>query len=75
MTLREVSARVGITERAAQRIVRELEQEQVVRIQRVGRRNRYEINMNAPLRHPEESFLTVGQLLSAFVPSAEFEIA
>jgi DNA-binding MarR family transcriptional regulator len=61
--MRDVAARVGITERAVQRIVAELEEGGYVTITRSGRRNRYTVNANAPLRHPIESHRTVGNLI------------
>lgn len=62
-TLREVAARVGVTERAVQRIVAELEQAGVLRRTRDGRRNTYSIDANVPLRHPLESHCRIGDLL------------
>lgn len=64
--LRDVAGEVGITERAVQRIVLELETAGVIERTREGRRNRYRIIPDAPLRHPVESHCTVGQLV-AFV--------
>jgi len=61
--MREVAQRVGITERAVQRIIRELEAAGVVTKTREGRRNLYRINTRRPLRHPLESHHTVGELL------------
>ena len=61
--LREVAERVGITERAAQRIVAELEAAGYLSHQRVGRRNRYEVHPDLPLRHPLEDHLEIGALL------------
>ena len=61
--LREVAQQVGITERAVQRIVAELEAAGVIRRERQGRRNRYFLNLHAPLRHPLERHCTVGELL------------
>ena len=61
--LRDVADRVGITERAAQRIVGHLEDATVLTKERTGRRNRYRIDMECPLRHPLESHKTVGALL------------
>jgi DNA-binding MarR family transcriptional regulator len=66
--LREVAQQVGITERAVQRIVAELEAGGVVRRQREGRRNRYALNLDAPLRHPLERHCTVGELLRSVAP-------
>ena len=61
--LREVAARVGITERATQRIVAELEAAGYVSHVKVGRRNRYQVNPDLPLRHPLEDHLAIGALL------------
>jgi len=61
--LRDVAVRVGITERAVQRIVAELEQEGYLSILKIGRRNRYEVNPDLPLRHPLEDHLAIGALL------------
>jgi hypothetical protein len=61
--MRDVAARVGITERAVQRIVAELEEGGYVTVTRSGRRNHYAVNSNQPLRHPIESHRTVGNLI------------
>lgn len=63
--LRDVAAQVGITERAVQSIVADLEQAGVLRRDRVGRRNRYDLDLTIPLRHPLEGHRTVGALLAA----------
>lgn len=60
---RDIAARVGITERAAQAIVADLVEEGYVTRTRVGRRNHYEVNADAPLRHPLQRDHTVGELL------------
>lgn len=61
--LREVAQRVGITERATQRIVAELEDAGYLHHERQGRRNHYELEVDTPLRHPIEHHVTVGDLL------------
>lgn len=61
--LRDVALRVGITERAVQRIVTDLEEAGVVVRLREGRRNHYEIERKIGLRHPVEDHCTVGDLL------------
>jgi hypothetical protein len=61
--LRDVAMLVGITERAAQSMVADLAQEGYLTRVRVGRRNRYEIHRSAPLRHPLERGITVGNML------------
>jgi predicted transcriptional regulator len=63
LVLREVAAKVGITERAVQRIVQELEEEGFIRRERVGRKNRYQVLVKEPLRHPLESHRNIGDLL------------
>lgn len=64
LALRDVAARVGITERAVQRIVAELERAGVLERVRDGRRNRYRIDRAVHLRHPVEAHRTVGELLA-----------
>lgn len=61
--LRDIADQVGITERAAQRIVAELEEAGYVSHERIGRRNRYEVHTQLPLRHPLEDHLAIGALL------------
>jgi ribosomal protein S25 len=59
----EIADKVGIGERAAQKIVADLVAEgYLVRIKE-GRRNRYEVNRSAHLRHPLFSNLEIGPLL------------
>ncbi len=62
--MREAAAAIGITERAVQRIVSELDAAGALSITRQGRRNRYELNRSFRLRHPLESHRTVGDLIS-----------
>jgi DNA-binding Lrp family transcriptional regulator len=61
--LRDVADRVGITERAVQKIVADLEAGGVITRERIGRRNRYELHTQAQLRHPIESHRTIGDLI------------
>lgn len=62
--LRDVAASVGITERAAQRIVMELEETGYLERERVGRRNRYRLHADQPLRHPMDRNHWVSELLT-----------
>jgi DNA-binding MarR family transcriptional regulator len=62
--LREVAVEVGITERAVQRIVQDLEEGGFIERERVGRKNRYRILNAQPLRHPIESHRKIGDLLN-----------
>lgn len=68
MVLREIAARVGITERAVQRIVQELEEGGFLVRERVGRRNRYQVVHDQPLRHPVEAHRDIGDLLALIEP-------
>jgi DNA-binding MarR family transcriptional regulator len=63
--MRDVADQVGITERAVQRIVKELCEAGVLQTRKTGRRNSYHIEHNMPLRHPLESHRTVNDLLEA----------
>jgi DNA-binding MarR family transcriptional regulator len=59
----EIASRVGIGERAAQKIVADLVAEGFLTRIKEGRRNRYEVNRRAHLRHPLFTDLEIGPLL------------
>jgi DNA-binding MarR family transcriptional regulator len=61
--LRDIAAAVGITERATVSIVSDLEQAGYLTKSRDGRRNRYEVHDELPLRHPSHRHHTVGDLI------------
>ena len=61
--LRDVADAVGITERTAATIVGDLRQAGYVTMTRDGRRNRYVVHDNLPLRHPRHRHRTVGELI------------
>jgi uncharacterized membrane protein len=63
IVLREVASLVGITERAVQRIIADLERDEFLVRERVGRRNSYRIRKDRPLRHPIEAHRSIGDLL------------
>ena len=67
--LRDVAERVGITERAAQRIVADLIEEGYLESHKIGRRNQYQVNSTLPLRHPIEEHSQVAALLSLIQPA------
>jgi predicted HTH transcriptional regulator len=62
---RDIADRVGITERAAQRIISDLVESGYLTRNRVGRRNSYQIHPELPLRHPLESQHSIGELIDA----------
>ena len=61
--MRDVAQLVGITERAVQRIVADLEKAGYLERSRQGRRNRYEVRTTLPLRHPIERHKRVSSLI------------
>jgi DNA-binding IclR family transcriptional regulator len=63
--LREVADRVGITERATQRILAELVEAGYVETVRVGRRNRYSVDREHAMRHTAQLGYEIGTLLEA----------
>ncbi len=65
MVLREVAQHVGITERAVQKIVADLEEAGALKRKREGRRNHYTINRQLRLRHALETHAEVGNLVDA----------
>jgi DNA-binding IclR family transcriptional regulator len=60
---RDIAQSVGITERAAQRIVADLIESGYVESERVGRRNRYRIRTDIAMRHPAQEGHEIGELL------------
>ena len=61
--LRDIAQTVGITERTAAQIVNDLEEAGYLSRSRAGRRNRYEVHEELPLRHPQHRHHTVGDLI------------
>ena len=67
--LRDIAAAVGITERAAHRILSELVEEGYVLRERQGRRNRYQVVVERPMRHPLGQEREIGELLEVLTGS------
>ena len=63
----EMADRVGIGERAVQKIIADLVADGYVTRTRNGRRNRYTISREAALRHPMLSDLPIGPLVDALM--------
>lgn len=61
--LRDIAAAIGITERSAHKVLSELIEEGYVLRERHGRRNRYKVKPELPLRHPLVREREVGELL------------
>ncbi len=62
--IRDIANCVGVTERAAHRIVCDLVEAGYLERHRLGRRNFYEVHPELPLRHPLEGDHAVGEILS-----------
>jgi len=71
--LRDVAVEVGITERAVQGIVGDLEQAGVIVRERQGRRNTYRLNLESPLRHPLEAHRSISALLAMVLDQAQLK--
>jgi DNA-binding IclR family transcriptional regulator len=68
LRMREIAAKVGITERAVQRIVDDLTSTGFIAVVKEGRRNRYEIQPEVHLRHPLTRHRKVGDLIRFLYP-------
>ncbi|HLX46985.1 MAG TPA: helix-turn-helix domain-containing protein [Streptosporangiaceae bacterium] len=62
--LRDIAARLGITERSAYGIVTDLANAGYVAKHKDGRRNRYQIQTHLPLPEPTGRERTVGEILA-----------
>ena len=67
---RDIADAVGITDRAAQRIVADLEAGGYLSHDKVGRRNVYQVHADRPLRHPVERDHRIGELVDSLVGEA-----
>ena len=73
--VRDLAVRVGITERAAQRIVADLVTAGYLERSRDGRRNRYAVRADLPLRHPVEQPHRVGEVLAVLADADPQQLA
>lgn len=67
LPLRVVAEQIGITERAVQRLVANLEGAGVITKIKEGRQNRYELHLDQALRHPLEGHKTIGEVLDIVI--------
>ena len=74
VTLRDVAIKVGITERAAQRIVADLVEAEIIDRRRIGRRNHYLVNRQAAMRHDAQANHQIGPLLDLLQPRARTQV-
>jgi DNA-binding MarR family transcriptional regulator len=69
--IRDVADLVGITERAAQRIIADLVEAGYVERKRVGRRNHYLVKTDLRMRHPLQQTHEIGELLDLLLAPTE----
>jgi DNA-binding transcriptional regulator GbsR (MarR family) len=65
LTMREMSERLGITERRIAQVIRDLEQADMIVVSKSGRRNQYSVNVDAYFRHPTLSHVKLSRLADA----------
>ncbi len=70
-TAKDMADRIGITERATQKIIHDLEADGFIRIRKKGRRNSYKVIGRKKLRHPIEKDCRVEDLIQVIYPSEE----
>jgi DNA-binding Lrp family transcriptional regulator len=63
MVMRDIADEVGITERAVQRIIADLDDAGYIERDREGRRNTYRVFADLPLRHSLEEHRSIRDLL------------
>lgn len=71
--MRDIAATVGITERAAQRIVSDLVEAGYVDRARNGRRNDYTVRLDLQVRLPNQRDVDLGSLMQVLVPASASE--
>jgi DNA-binding MarR family transcriptional regulator len=69
--IRDVADLIGITERAAQRIIADLVEAGYVERKRVGRRNHYLVKTDLRMRHPLQQTHEIGELLDLLLAPTE----
>lgn len=70
--VRDVADYIGITERATQMIISDLEEAGYLTRTRVGRRNAYTVRPDRPLRHPADAGHDVQDLITLFTGGAVY---
>ena len=65
ITARELSTSIGITERAVRKIIADLDEARYIDKKKEGRRIRYSIHSELPLRHNTQHDIAVGDFLEA----------
>jgi len=68
ITLRQLSDALGLSQRWAGRIVKDLAEANMLYVERRGLRNQYQVNPNANFRHPTLSHIPLARIIDAVVP-------
>jgi DNA-binding MarR family transcriptional regulator len=68
ITARQIANELDITTRTVRRIITDLEADGYIKIIKEGRRNRYDVNHQIPLRREDQRAVMVGKLLSVLSP-------
>ena len=63
ITAREIAATNGITEKATRNIINDLEADEYITKKREGRRLRYRVDVDMPLRHEIQRDKAIGDIL------------
>ena len=63
ITARDISSAIGITEKATRNIIKDLEADEYITKKREGRRVRYRVDADMPLRHDLQQDKAIGDLL------------
>jgi predicted HTH transcriptional regulator len=73
VTATHIAAAIGIQERTVRRIIADLVADGYLEKERIGRSNRYKVNVEAPLRRPILRHSKVGRMLETLVPLLEID--
>jgi DNA-binding transcriptional ArsR family regulator len=69
-TLRQIADAVGVTDRAANSLLRAIEEDGIITRRKQGRKNVYTVDLDALTRHRSYGRFTISQLAAAFLALA-----
>jgi predicted transcriptional regulator len=69
----DIAVNLGVRERTIRRIISELVADGYVEKERIGRSNRYRVNLESPLRRSIMRGAKVGDLLDTLIPLLEIQ--
>ena len=71
--MRDIAMSVGVTERAAQRIISDLIEAGYIDREREGRRNAYTVRLDLQVKLPNQRDVDLGSLMQVLVPASSSE--